>query len=143
MIEIGHIVAESWVAPEHFHARWCDVETHTEWAPGMEYLRLAEPLAIGARGVMKAKDGPECPFIVSDLVPGLAYQDTLVLDGAELTVRHESHPHGTGSRLELHARMDGPKAAERAAEMAGLDRVLASDLAGLVALVERNATRPS
>jgi hypothetical protein len=102
MIEIGHIVAESWVAPEHFHARWCDVAIHTEWAPGMEYLRLAEPLA----------------------------------------VRHESHPHGAGSRLELHARMDGPKAAERAAEMAGLDMVLASDLAGLVALVERNATPP-
>ncbi|MEU4427588.1 hypothetical protein AB0F81_43770 [Actinoplanes sp. NPDC024001] len=141
MIEIAYLTADSWVAPEHFHARWCDVETHPEWAPGMEYLRLDGPLVKGARGVMKAKDGPECVFIVSDLVPGVAYQDTVVLDGAELTVRHESHPHGTGSRLELHVRMDGPKAAERAAEMNGLADALASDLAGLVALVERNAAR--
>ena len=139
MIEIGHIVAGSWVAPEHFHARWCDLATHTEWAPGMEYLRLDGPLEAGARGVMKAKDGPEHAFVVSDLMPGVAYQDTLLLDGAELTVRHESHPHGTGSRLELHARMEGPKAAERAAEMAGLDQALAADLARLVALVERTA----
>jgi hypothetical protein len=51
-------------------------------------------------------------------------------------VRHESHPLGTGSRLELHTRIDGPRAEELAAGFAGLDEVLAADLANLVALVE-------
>ncbi|MEU4619826.1 hypothetical protein AB0G04_07590 [Actinoplanes sp. NPDC023801] len=137
MIEFPLITAESRVAPEHFHARWCDVATHPEWAPGMEYLRLEGPLHVGARGVLKARGGQETLFLISDLVPGLVFQDTLLLDGGELTVRHESHPLGTGSRLELHARIDGPRAAELAETMAGLEEVLAADLANLVALVER------
>jgi hypothetical protein len=136
MIEFPLITAESRVAPEHFHARWCDVATHPEWAPGMEYLRLEGPLRVGARGVLKARAGEETLFLVSDLVPGLAFQDTLLLAGGELTVRHESHPLGTGSRLELHTRIDGPRAEELAAGFAGLEEVLAADLANLVALVE-------
>ena len=131
------ITARSWVAPEHFHARWCDVATHPEWAPGMEYIRLEGPLRAGVRGVMKTREGAETPMMVSDLVPGLAFQDTVFLDGGTLTVRHESHADGSGSRLELHARIEGPRAGELASEFAGLDAVLASDLAGLVALVER------
>ncbi|GGN42550.1 hypothetical protein FHR83_007204 [Actinoplanes campanulatus] len=137
MFEFPLISASSRVAPEHFHARWCDVATHPQWAPGMEYLRLGEPLRAGARGVMKTRAGQETPFLVSDLVPGRVFQDTVPFDGADLTVRHESLPDGTGSRLELRARLDGPRAAEVAAELAGLDEVLAGDLAGLIALVER------
>jgi hypothetical protein len=136
MIELPVVRASSRVAPEHFHARWCDVATHPEWAPGMEYLRLDGPLRVGARGVMKARAGQETAFVVSDLVPGLAFQDTVLLDGGELTVRHESHPDGSGSRLELHTRVEGPRAADLAAGMAGLGEVLAADLAGLIALVE-------
>jgi hypothetical protein len=137
MIELPVIRAYSRVAPERFHARWCDVATHPEWAPGMEYIRLDGPPHVGARGVMKARAGIETAFVVSDLVPGLAFQDTLLLDGGELTVRHESHADGAGSRLELHARFEGPRAAELAAGMDGLDEVLAADLAGLIALVEK------
>jgi hypothetical protein len=102
----------------------------------MEYLRLEGPLQVGTRGVLKARDGQETLFLISDLVPGLAFQDTLLLDGGELTVRHESHALGTGSRLELHARIDGPRAGELAAEFAGLEKVLAADLANLITLVE-------
>ncbi|GAB3161769.1 hypothetical protein GCM10027059_12720 [Myceligenerans halotolerans] len=131
------ITAGSRVAPEHFHARWCDVETHPQWAPGMEYIRLEGPVRPGVHGVMKTREGQETAMLVSDVVPGVAFQDTVLLDGGALTVRHESHRDGTGSRLELHARIDGPRAAELAAEMAGLDEVLAADLAGLIALVER------
>lgn len=135
------ITARSWVAPEYFHARWCDVATHPEWAPGMEYIRLDGPLRAGVRGVMKTRDGDEAPMMVSDIVPGLAFQDTVFLDGATLTVRHESHAEGAGSRLELHGRIEGPRADELAADLAGLDEVLASDLAGLIALVEREHER--
>ncbi|MBW9109741.1 hypothetical protein JNB61_08150 [Microbacterium ureisolvens] len=75
-------------------------------------------------------------MMVSDIVPGLAFQDTVFLDGGTLTVRHESHGENAGSRLELHAEIDGPRAEELAADLAGLDEVLAADLAGLIALVE-------
>lgn len=136
MIKFPVITAGSRVAPEHFHARWCDVETHPEWAPGMEYVRLDGPVHRGTRGVMKTRAGQESPMLVSDVVPGLAFQDTVFLDGGTLTVRHESHRNGTGSRLELHAWIDGARATELAAEMAGLEEVLAADLAGLIALVE-------
>ncbi|MEU7906737.1 hypothetical protein [Actinoplanes sp. NPDC049118] len=141
MIEFPVITAGSRVAPEHFHARWCDVVTHPEWAPGMEYIRLDGPVCPGARGVMKTRAGQETPMLVSDVVPGVAFQDTIFLDGGALTVRHESHRDGTGSRLELHAWIDGPRAAELAATMAGLEKVLAADLASLIALVEREHNR--
>ncbi|GIE85384.1 hypothetical protein SAMN06264365_1056 [Actinoplanes regularis] len=103
----------------------------------MEYIRLDGPVRPGARGVMKTRAGQETPMLVSDVVPGVAFQDTVFLDGGTLTVRHESHRDGTGSRLELRAWIDGPQAAELAARMAGLEEVLAADLAGLIALVER------
>lgn len=137
MVRFPVITARSWVAPAYFHARWCDVATHPEWAPGMEYVRLDGPLRPGVRGVMKTRDGEETAMMVSDIVPGLAFQDTVFLDGGTLTVRHESHAENSGSRLELHVQIDGPDAAGLAASLAGLDEVLAADLASLIALVER------
>ncbi|MDR4534469.1 hypothetical protein [Glutamicibacter sp. PS] len=113
------------------------METHPEWAPGMEYIRLEGPLRPGVRGVMKTRGGDETPMMVSDIVPGLAFQDTVFFDGGSLTVCHESHAEDGGSRLELHASIDGPNSEKLASAMAGLEDVLASDLAGLVALVER------
>lgn len=141
MTTLRTITARSRVAPEHFHARWCDVETHPEWAPGMEYIRLEGPVRPGARGVMKTREGQETPMLVSDVVPGVAFEDTVFFDGGTLTVRHESHPDGTGSRLELHGRIEGPREAELAAELAGLEDVLAADLASLITLVEREHAR--
>ena len=137
MIEVARVTAGSSAAPEQYYARWCDVATHPEWAPGMEFIRLDGPLVVGARGVMRTRAGQEAPYIVSDLVPGVVFEDTVVLDGAELVVRHQSLPRGTGSRLELRAHLKGPRAAERAGDLAGLQEALETDLAGLVALVER------
>lgn len=137
MANLRVVTARSRVPPEYFHARWCDVETHPEWAPGMEYIRLEGPVCPGVGGVMKTRDGEETRMLVSDLVPGLAFQDTVFLDGGTLTVRHESHSEGTGSRLELRGRIEGPREAELVAELAGLEDVLAEDLARLIALVER------
>lgn len=109
----------------------------------MEYIRLDGPVGPGVHGVMKTRSGQETPMMISDIVPGVAFQDTVFLDGGALTVRHESHSEGTGSRLELHARIDGPRAAELMTSMVGLDDVLASDLAGLIALVEREQSESS
>jgi hypothetical protein len=103
----------------------------------MEYLRLHEPLAVGARGVSKPYDGRPAPFMVTALMPGTVYADTTYLRGARLTVHHEVHPLGDGSRLEVHAHLRGRRARQWARRMGGdVQESLAVDLARLVELAE-------
>ena len=108
----------------------------------MEWFRLDEPFAVGARGFLKIREGRESPFFVSEVIPGRVYADTTVLDGAELVVRHEAVAlgpgiQGTGSQLELVATLSGPRAQHFADEFGDIAPVLAKDLGALVALLER------
>lgn len=139
VIEVARVSDRSWVHPRFFFEKWCDLATHPEWAPGMQFLRLDEPFALGARGVLKLVGGRESPFVVTELIDGTVYADTTELDGAGLTVRHEATPHGTGSRLELTCVIEGPREAHWAREVEGIEQSLADDLASLVALAERVA----
>ncbi|MFF5078500.1 hypothetical protein ACFY36_15725 [Actinoplanes sp. NPDC000266] len=101
----------------------------------MEYLRLAEPLAVGARGVSKPNDGSPAPFMVTALEPGTVYADTTYLRGARLTVHHDARPAGTGSRLEVHAYLQGRRARVWARRMGNdVQESLRTDLERLVAL---------
>lgn len=136
MIEIARVAATSTVAPERFFERWCDLDTHPEWAPGMDYLRLDEPFALGARGMLKVGGEQPRPFEVTGIDPGRRYADTTILDGARMEVSHEALPLGSGSALELVATLDGPRAQHYAAEFAGIGDALAGDLGRLVALLE-------
>jgi GNAT superfamily N-acetyltransferase len=143
MIEVARVSAESRVAPAFFYARWSDLATHHEWSASMEYLRLHEPLAVGATGVSKAKGGTPTPFVVTTLEPGVAYADMTLLRGARLTVHHEARPRGTGSRLVVHAYLQGRRARRWAREMGDdVQRSLEIDLAQLVALAERTVPAP-
>ncbi|GAA0504573.1 hypothetical protein Ade02nite_70330 [Paractinoplanes deccanensis] len=138
MIEVARVRAESKVEPGWFHGRWCDLATHQEWSDSMEYLRLSEPLAIGARGVSKAVGGTPTPFVVTALVPGTVYADTTLLRGARLTVHHEVRAVDGGSRLEVHAYLQGRRARRWARRMGDdVQRSLETDLANLVALAGR------
>ncbi|WP_395244209.1 hypothetical protein ACGGZK_19105 [Agromyces sp. MMS24-K17] len=137
MIEIADATRTSPVAAGRFVARWADLATHPEWAVGMEFLRLDEPFAVGARGVLKVRGGHEAPFVVTEYEPGRSYADTTILDGAELTVHHEAIERDGATALRLRAWLTGPRAAEFAEEMgddvqASLDR----DLAALASLLE-------
>ena len=137
MIEIARVSAGSRVAPAYFHQRWCDLATHPEWSASMEFLRLREPFALGARGVSKPHGGRQAPFTVTALEPGTVYADTTFLRGARLTVHHEARPSGAGSRLEVHAYLRGRRARQWARRMGDdVQRSLAVDLAGLVELAE-------
>lgn len=139
MIHIARAELTSSVPPERFVARWRDLATHPEWAAGMEYLRLDEPFAVGARGVLKVRGGHEAPFVVSEYVEARRYADRTILDGAELTVHHQAEPRGTGSALVLRAWLSGPRSAEYADAMRDdVQRSLEVDLAALVALLERD-----
>lgn len=136
MIELARVTATSSVSPERFVERWFDLATHPEWAPGMDYLRLDEPFALGARGMLKVGGEEPRPFEVTVVEPGHRYADATILDGARLEVSHEAIPLGEGSALELVATLDGERAQHYAAEFAGIGDALAGDLARLVALLE-------
>lgn len=142
MIEVARVTAESSVAPEEFHARWVELETHPEWSANMEFLRLSEPTAVGARGVLKLRGGRESAFVVTALEPGRVYADTTLLEGAELTVHHEAQPRGDGgSRLTVRAWLTGDRAEQWAAEVGdGVQHDLQADLDSLVALLERESS---
>lgn len=138
MIEVARVSADSWVEPAFFHARWCDLATHPEWSASMEFLRLQEPFAIGARGVSKPNGGRSAPFVVTAFEPDTVYADTTLLKGARLTVHHEARPRGSGSRLEVHAYLRGRRARQWARSMGDdVQQSLAVDLARLVELAEK------
>ena len=136
MIEIARVAATSTVGPRRFVDRWCDLDTHPEWAPGMDYLRLDEPFAVGARGMLKVGGQDPRPFEVTGVIPGRLYADTTILDGARMEVTHEAQPLGSGSSLEISATLDGERAQHYAAEFAGIGDALADDLRRLIALLE-------
>ncbi|WP_062134525.1 SRPBCC family protein [Demequina aestuarii] len=137
MIDVGYVVVSSSAPPEAFFERWIELETHPEWAESMEWFQLDEPVAIGARGKLKSKAGEPLPFRVTAFERPYVYADTTELDGAELTVHHEARPHDGGSRVELRAWLEGPRAADLELEFrANVQRALEADIAALVALVE-------
>lgn len=140
MIEIARVVATSTVEPQKFVERWFDLDTHPEWAPGMDYLRLDEPFALGAKGTLKVGGEDPRPFEVTAMVPGRLYADTTILDDARMEVSHEALPQGSGSRLELVCTLSGPRAQYYAEQFKGIGEALAGDLGRLVALLERNAS---
>lgn len=98
---------------------------------------MSEPVQIGARGTLKAKDGSPLPFRVTAFERPFVYADTTELDGAELTVHHEARPTETGSRVEVRAWLEGPRAADLEMEFRiNVQRSLEADVAALVKLVE-------
>ena len=140
MIEVARASLVSSAGPQQFFERWCDLDSHPEWAAGMEYLRLEEPFAVGARGRLKVRGGHEAQFVVTECVPGRSYADTTILDGAELTVHHEATKHAAGSVVVLRAWLTGLRAAEHAEHMRGpVQQSLDRDLAALASLLERSS----
>src|SRR5690554_3026135 len=137
MIDVGYVVVSSSAPPEAFFERWIAHETHPEWAESMEWFKMSEPVQIGARGELKSKDGSPLPFRITALERPYVYADTTELDGAELTIHHEARPTDTGSRVELRAWLEGPRAADLDMEFRiNVQRSLEADLAALVKLVE-------
>ena len=97
MIEIARVTRSSTAPGSRFFERWCDLPSHPEWAPSMEYFVLDEPFRLGATGRSRAVGGAETRFTVTRVGPGWVYADTTDLDGVRLTVLHEAvdGEHGT------------------------------------------------
>lgn len=140
MIEVARVETLSHIHPARFFEKWCDLPTHPHWSAGMEYLRLSEPFGLGARGELKTRNGAPAPFVITELVDGSVYADTTILDGAELTVRHEAVQTPAGSRIVLTATLSGPQEFDWAESMGNSVQLdLENDLASLRALLERQS----
>lgn len=140
MIEVGHVVMSSSAPPEAFFRRWVTHETQAEWAESVEWFKMSEPVQIGARGELKSKNGAPLPFRVTALEEPHVYAHTTEIEGAELTIHHEARATSTGSRVELRAWLEGPRAGDLELEFrANVQRALEADLAALVKVVETHA----
>ncbi|MFW2513483.1 hypothetical protein ACNI3K_06865 [Demequina sp. SO4-13] len=137
MIDVGYVIVSSSARPEAFFERWTAHETHPEWASNVEWFHLDEPIAIGASGQVKSMTDEPRPVRITAYEEPYVYAQTTELDGAELTVHHEARPTADGSRVELRAFLEGPRAADLELEFrANVQRALESDIQALVELVE-------
>lgn len=137
MIEIAR-VTRTCVAPgSQFFERWCDLPSHPEWAPSMEYFVLDGEFGLGATGRSRAVGGTETRFTVTRVGPGWVYADTTDLDGAQLTVLHEAIDGEHGTIVTLTGLVDGAAQDSVAAQLAPtLQVALERDLASLAGLLE-------
>lgn len=104
----------------------------------MEWFDIETPVRVGSRGVSKSTGNEPAPFRVTSLDAPHVYADTTELEGVELTVHHEARPTPAGTRVELRAWLEGPRAAEYEAGMREvLSAALPTDLDALIALLER------
>lgn len=138
-IEIARVEKTSSASPQMFFERWCDLPSHPEWAPSMEYFILEGEFSVGATGRSKPVDGPESTFTVTEIGPGYVYADATDLGGAILTVRHEAVTTGETTQVTLTGLLDGPQALQTRAHIAqDLQEALEEDLDSLITLLEQN-----
>lgn len=137
MTEIARVTQHSTASGVRFFERWCDLPSHPEWAPSMEYFVLDAPFALGVTGRSRAVGGVETRFTVTEVGPGWVYADTTELEGALLTVRHEAVDTAESTVVTLTGALTGVDAAALAVEIApGLQLALERDLHSLITLVE-------
>lgn len=99
------------ITPARLYARWADCNTHPEWSTDLQWVRLDEPLAVGARGRLRPKGGPPLKFRVSELTTDQTFADTTLLPGARLTFRHHAEPSGTtAAEVTVTVTLTGPLA---------------------------------
>jgi hypothetical protein len=84
------------------------VATHPEWSAGLDWVRPAGPIELGARGRLRPAGGPSWPFEVTGLVADRTFADTTYLPGARLTFRHHAEPVGTGAEVQVSVELAGP-----------------------------------
>ena len=133
------------VAPTQLFARWADCDTHPEWSTDLAWVRLDEPVRLGATGRLRPKGGPRSRFTVTELVPDRTFADTTHLVGARLTFRHHAEPAATGSEVTVTVSLEGPLRGLWARVLGGHDAVrrgVEKDLTNLLALVARPTVAP-
>lgn len=144
MTTLAHLTTDVPVEPSRLWARWADPDTHPEWSHDLEWVRLDQPLAVGAQGHLKPKGGPRSRFTVTELEQDRTFADTTHLVGARLTFRHAAQPVAAGSRVTVTVTIQGPLAAvwSRILGPAATRDGIEEDLAQLVTLLTAPAATP-
>ena len=138
MIEPGRGSATSTATPDACCARWIRHETWSAWSPDTEWARVAGPVAVGIRGVLKPRRGPKAKFVICVCAPDQEYTDTTLLPGARLVFQHTVELVAQGSELGVRVTIEGPLAFLWAKVMGGGFRESAqADLDRLVRLMEQ------
>ena len=137
MTTLAQLATHVPASPEALWARWADPDTHPEWSHDLAWVRLEEPLAVGARGHLKPKGGPRSPFTVTELVGDRTFADTTHLPGARLTFRHHAEPAPGGALVTVTVTVEGllSRVWARILGAAATRDGIATDLSRLVELV--------
>ena len=145
MSTLAHLTTDVPVEPSRLWARWADPDTHPEWSHDLAWVRLEQPLEVGARGHLKPKGGPRSRFTVTELEEGRTFADTTHLIGARLTFTHAAEPAAAGSRVTVTVTIEGPLAAvwTRILGPAATREGIEKDLAELVTLLTAAPTAPT
>ena len=137
MIELGSGHATSVAPPKDFFERWLDHDTWSSWSPDTEWVRIADPVEVGSRGVMKINGGPKVKFVVKTLSPGSEYTDTTMFLGARLDFQHTAQRTDGHTNLMVRVTMNGPLAFLWAKVVGGgFTHSAQEDLDRLVSIVE-------
>jgi uncharacterized protein YndB with AHSA1/START domain len=85
-MKFDHTV-ETTAPPEKIWAACTDVERWPEWDTELDSASLDGSFALGTKGRVKPRRGPEARFSISELIPGESYTLTTRLPLCELKVR--------------------------------------------------------
>lgn len=137
MTTLAQLTTDVRVDPSRLWARWADPDTHPEWSHDLAWVRLEQPLEVGARGRLRPKGGPRSRFTVTELEENRVFADTTHLVGARLTFRHAAEPVAAGSRVTVTVTIEGPlaRAWSRILGPAATRDGIEKDLAELVTLL--------
>jgi hypothetical protein len=72
IMKFDHTV-ETTASPEKIWAAWTDVERWPQWDTELDSASLEGSFALGAKGRVKPKRGPEARFSISELISGESY----------------------------------------------------------------------
>jgi uncharacterized protein YndB with AHSA1/START domain len=86
---------------------WTDVSNWKRWDSEVLWSRLEGPFAVGTRGVLKPKHGPQAKFVLSEVQEELRFVDQTKVAGTTLTFIHELQPTPNGTKMTHRVEITG------------------------------------
>lgn len=135
--EVGRASHQSSAGADVLWQLTSDTASWPAWHSGCTGVELAGPLRCSARGRRLRRGGCD-DFVVTMLVPGQTYAETVRLLGARVTSRRDLRSRGDGSELSVAVTLSGPLAwAYRRRLTTRLATSLPAELSRLATLAER------
>ncbi len=94
--------------PTAVWATWADVKNWPTWDHEIESCELSGPFKLGAKGVLKPRNGPKTPFQLAEVNEGQSFRDVSFLPLAKLTFTHEIEATADGCTFRHRIEINGP-----------------------------------